>query len=389
MNDAYIVDAVRTPIGRHGGALASVRPDDLAAVAVKAVVERNPQLDPASIDEVYLGDANGAGEDNRNVARMAALLAGLPVTVPGATVNRLCGSGLEAVIAGSRAVAVGDASVVLAGGVESMTRAPWVLLKPDRAYPTSHQELWSSALGWRMVNPRMPAEWTIALGEGAEVLADKYGISREAQDAFAVASHQKADAAWSAGWFDAEVVAVPGADLDRDECIRPDSSLERLARLEAGVPVRGHGDGGQLLAAERRRRGRPPRLGGRLLGDGRHAAGQGRRPGDERRRAAAVRHRAGDGRPCRTRPRRARLGRPRRRRAQRGVRRPEPRLPRRVDRARPCDRQPARAARSPSGTRSAAPAPASSRHWPTTCAAPAAGTAWPPCASASARGSPS
>ena len=294
MNDAYIVDAVRTPIGRHGGALASVRPDDLAAVAVKAVVERNPQLDPASIDEVYLGDANGAGEDNRNVARMAALLAGLPVTVPGATVNRLCGSGLEAVIAGSRAVAVGDASVVVAGGVESMTRAPWVLLKPDRAYPTSHQELWSSALGWRMVNPRMPAEWTIALGEGAEVLADKYGISRESQDAFAVASHQKADAAWSAGWFDAEVVAVPGADLDRDECIRPDSSLERLARLKPAFRSEGTVTAGNSSPLNDGAAGRPARLGGRLLGDGSHAVGQGRRPGDEWRRAAPVRHRAGD-----------------------------------------------------------------------------------------------
>jgi 3-oxoadipyl-CoA thiolase len=231
LQDVFIVDAVRTPVGRHGGALAGVRPDDLAAVAVKAVVERAPQLDPAAIDEVYLGDANGAGEDNRNVARMAALLAGLPVTVPGATVNRLCGSGLEAVIAGSRAVAVGDVDVVLAGGVESMTRAPWVLLKPERAYPTSHEQLWSSALGWRMVNPRMPAEWTIALGEGAEVLADKYGISREAQDAFALASHQKADEAWSAGSFAAEVVPVAGVELARDEGIRADTSLERLARL--------------------------------------------------------------------------------------------------------------------------------------------------------------
>ena len=135
-------------------------------------------------------------------------------------------------IAGSRAVAVGDASVVLTGGVESMTRAPWILLKPDRPYPTTHQELWSSALGWRMVNPRMPAEWTIALGEGAEVLADKYAITREAQDAFALASHQKADAAWSAGWFEAEIVAVPGVDLERDEGVRADSSLERLGRLK-------------------------------------------------------------------------------------------------------------------------------------------------------------
>jgi 3-oxoadipyl-CoA thiolase len=228
----FLVDAVRTPVGRHGGALAGVRPDDLAAVAVRAVVERNPDLDPATIDEVYLGDANGAGEDNRNVARMATLLAGLPVTVPGATVNRLCGSGMEAVIVASRAVAVGDADVVVAGGVESMTRAPWVLLKPAKGYPTTHEQLWNTTLGWRMVNPRMPAEWTISLGEGAEVLAEKYSISREAQDAFALASHQKAAAAWDAGWFAAEVVLVDGVGLERDESIRPDTTLEKLAALK-------------------------------------------------------------------------------------------------------------------------------------------------------------
>jgi acetyl-CoA acetyltransferase family protein len=227
----YIVDAVRTPVGRHGGALAGIRPDDLAATAVRELVERSPTLDPAVVDEVYLGDANGAGEDNRNVARMAALLAGLPVTVPGATVNRLCGSGLEAVFDASRAVAVGDAEVVIAGGVESMTRAPWVMLKPARAYPTTHEQLWNSTLGWRMVNPRMPVEWTVSLGEGAELLADKYSIGREAQDAFAAASHQKAAAAWSAGWFDAEVTGVEGVDLARDEGIRPDTSVDRLARL--------------------------------------------------------------------------------------------------------------------------------------------------------------
>jgi acetyl-CoA acetyltransferase family protein len=151
--------------------------------------------------------------------------------VPGATVNRLCGSGLEAVFDASRAVAVGDAEVVIAGGVESMTRAPWVMLKPARAYPTTHEQLWNSTLGWRMVNPRMPVEWTVALGEGAELLADKYSIGREAQDAFAAASHQKAAAAWSAGWFDAEVTGVEGVDLARDEGIRPDTSVDRLAGL--------------------------------------------------------------------------------------------------------------------------------------------------------------
>jgi 3-oxoadipyl-CoA thiolase len=230
--EVYVVDAVRTPIGRHGGALAGVRPDDLAAVAVRALLERNPSLDPAAIDEVYLGDANGAGEDNRNVARMAALLAGLPVTVPGATVNRLCGSGLEAVVDGSRAVAVGDADIVVAGGVESMTRAPWVLLKPAKGFPTGNEQLWNTTLGWRMVNPRMPSEWTVSLGEGAELLADKYSISREAQDAFAVASHQHAAAAWDAGHFNAEVVAVPDNTLERDEGIRPDTSAEKLATLK-------------------------------------------------------------------------------------------------------------------------------------------------------------
>ena len=232
LEDVYVLAAVRTPNGRIGGALAGGRPDDLAATAVRGVVERLPDLDPAAIDEAYLGDANGAGEDNRNVARMAVLLAGLPVTIPGATVNRLCGSGLEAVMDGSRAVAVGDADVVLSGGVESMSRAPWVLPKPAKGYPTGHEQLWSTTLGWRMTNPLMPTEWTISLGEGAEVLADKYSISREAQDEFALASHQKAAAAWDAGWFDDETVGVADAALARDECIRADSTLEKLASLK-------------------------------------------------------------------------------------------------------------------------------------------------------------
>jgi acetyl-CoA acyltransferase len=231
MPDVYVVDAVRTPVGRIGGALAGVRPDDLATAALRGLLGRTPDLDPAAVEEVILGDANGAGEDNRNVARMAVLLAGLPVAVPGATVNRLCGSGLDAVIHASRAVASGDNDVVVAGGVESMTRAPWVLPKPARAYPTGHEQLWNSALGWRMVNPAMPGEWTIALGEGAEVLADRYGISRDEQDEFAVASHQRAAAAWEASWFDAEVVDVPGVELARDECIRPDSTVATLAKL--------------------------------------------------------------------------------------------------------------------------------------------------------------
>ena len=231
-NEAFIVDAVRTPLGRIGGALAGVRPDDLLAGAVRSIVERSPSLDPGSIDEVYAGDANGAGEDNRNVGRMALLLAGLPTTIPAATVNRLCGSGIEAIFGASRTVAVGDADITIACGVESMTRAPWVVLKPAKAFPTTHEQMWNSALGWRMVNPKMPAEWTISLGEGAEVLADKYSISRDEQDAFAVGSHQRAAAAWAAGHFAAETVQVADAPLERDECIRPDSSMETLGKLK-------------------------------------------------------------------------------------------------------------------------------------------------------------
>jgi acetyl-CoA acetyltransferase family protein len=232
MSDVYILDAVRTPIGRYGGALARIRPDDLAATVVRAVTERSPQLDPGRIDDVVFGDANAAGEDNRNVARMAALLAGLPVSIPGSTVNRLCGSGLEAAISASRAIAVGDASICVAGGTESMSRAPWVMLKPESAFPRGHQEMYSTTLGWRMVNPRMDPQWTVSLGEGAEVLADQYKISREAQDEFALGSHKRAAAAWDHGVFDGEVTPVPAADLDRDESIRAGTSMEALAKLK-------------------------------------------------------------------------------------------------------------------------------------------------------------
>ena len=225
MSEVFILDAVRTPIGRHRGALAGVRPDDLAATVVRAVLERVPEVAPERIDDVYLGDANGAGEDNRNVARMAVLLAGLPVSIPGTTVNRLCGSGMEAVAQASRAVAVGDAGVVVAGGVESMSRAPWVTLDPEGG------ELVPTTLGWRLVNPAMPERWTASLGEGAELLAERYQISREEQDAFALASHRKAAAAWDAGRFAGEVVPVPGVALAVDECIRRDTSLEALAGL--------------------------------------------------------------------------------------------------------------------------------------------------------------
>ncbi|MFF3403714.1 thiolase family protein [Streptomyces sp. NPDC002659] len=232
LRDVYVVDAVRTPIGKYGGALSRVRPDDLAAHVLGALVSRTPDLDPARIDDVFFGNANGAGEDNRDVARMAVLLAGLPVTVPGATVNRLCGSGMEAVIQAARAIAVGDASIAVAGGVESMSRAPWVVPKPERAFPAGHQEMFSTTLGWRMVNPRMRKEWTVALGEGAELVADRYGIDREAQDAFALESHQKAARAWDAGLYDAEIALVDGVDLTRDECIRDTTSTEALAKLK-------------------------------------------------------------------------------------------------------------------------------------------------------------
>jgi acetyl-CoA acetyltransferase family protein len=237
----YIVDAVRTPVGRLGGALAGERPDDLAAHVLRALTERTPALDPARIEDVQFGDANGAGEDNRDVARMAVLLAGLPTSIPGATVNRLCGSGMEAAFGASRAIAAGDASIAVAGGVESMSRAPWVLLKPDKPYPRGHETLHSSTLGWRMVNPRMPAEWTASLGEGAELLADRYGITRERQDAFALRSHQRAAAAWDRGAFADELCEHDA--LERDESIRAGSTLEALAKLR---PV--FRDGGTVTA---------------------------------------------------------------------------------------------------------------------------------------------
>jgi acetyl-CoA acetyltransferase family protein len=229
--ETYIVEAVRTPTGRYGGALAGVRPDDLAARVVGALLERRPALDPERIDDVFFGNANGAGEENRDVARMATLLAGLPTSVPGATVNRLCGSGMEAAVEASRAIAVGDASICIAGGVESMSRAPWVVLKPEAGYERSDQTLVSTTLGWRLVNPAMPDAWTVSLGEGAEILADRYRISRDVQDEYALRSHQRAAAAWERGAYRDETVAVPDVELERDEPIRPDTSLEKLARL--------------------------------------------------------------------------------------------------------------------------------------------------------------
>jgi 3-oxoadipyl-CoA thiolase len=235
--EAVIVDALRTPVGRYGGALAAVRPDDLAAAVVRAVVDRSG-IDPAGVDDVILGCANQAGEDNRNVARMAWLLAGFPVSVAGQTVNRLCGSGLQAVRAAMHAIRAGEGEVFVAGGVESMSRAPWVMLKPEEGFPRGLPETADSLLGWRFVNPRMPAEWTIGLGETAEVVAEEYGVSREDQDAFAHRSQQRAREAIDGGHFAGEIVPVeipqrkgPPRVVDRDEHPRPETTLEMLGGL--------------------------------------------------------------------------------------------------------------------------------------------------------------
>ena len=231
MTDAFLYAAARTPFGRFGGALADVRPDDLAAAALSGVIAKAPDLDPASIGDVVWGNANGAGEDNRNVGRMAVLLAGLPVSVPATTINRLCGSSLDAAMIASRVVESGDADVVVAGGVESMTRAPWVLPKPARAFPAGNVTAVSTTLGWRLVNDRMPAEWTVSLGEANEQLADELGIGRARQDEFAARSHNLAAEAWDAGFYADLVVPVDGVDLARDEGIRPGSSADKLASL--------------------------------------------------------------------------------------------------------------------------------------------------------------
>ena len=239
MPEAYLVDAVRTPMGSYRGALSTVRPDDLAAHVVRAVVERTG-VDPAEIVDVYFGAANQSGEDNRDVARMAALLAGLPDSVPGATVNRLCASGLEAVNCAARAVKLGEGDFYLAGGVESMSRAPWVVGKPERALPRGEQTMHDTTLGWRFVNPRM-AELgvsTESMGETGENVAARYGITREDQDAFALRSHQRAVAAAEAGLFAEEIVPIEAPKgrretvlVEADEGPRPDASLETMAKL--------------------------------------------------------------------------------------------------------------------------------------------------------------
>src|SRR3954452_12281875 len=237
MPDALIIDAVRTPMGRYRGVLAGVRPDDLAAHVIARAVERTG-IDPVEIVDVYFGAANQAGEDNRDVARMASLLAGLPVEVPGVTVNRLCASGLEAVNQASRSIRLGEGELYLAGGVESMSRAPWVVAKPEAGFPRGPQTMHDTALGWRLVNPRM-AEMhsTESMGETGENVAERYGVSREDQDRFALRSHQRAVAASEDGSFAEEIVPVelPGSNgsgsLEKDEGPRPGTTLEKLAGL--------------------------------------------------------------------------------------------------------------------------------------------------------------
>jgi acetyl-CoA acyltransferase len=252
MDDAWIIDAVRTPMGRIRGGLSRVRPDDLATHVLNGVLSRVGGA-REDVEEVIFGDTNQAGEDNRDVARMAVLLAGLPVEVTGVTVNRLCGSGLEAVVQAARALRLGDHALVVAGGVESMSRAPYILAKPEEGFPRRPPEMHDSSLGWRFVNPRMRERFdTQSMGETAENVAAQYGVAREAQDRFALESHQKAARAWEAGAFSREVlpVTVPPAhkraqatSFERDECIRADASMEALGRLPAAFR-----DGGTVTA---------------------------------------------------------------------------------------------------------------------------------------------
>jgi 3-oxoadipyl-CoA thiolase len=255
LREAWIVEAVRTPVGRYGGALAGVRPDDLAATVLEAVVARSG-IDPAIIDDVILGCANQAGEDNRNIARMALLIAGLPVEVAGQTVNRLCGSGLQAVASAAQAIAVGDADVVIAGGVESMSRAPLVTLKPESGYERGTRELVDTTIGWRFVNPVLDAKYpTISLGETAERVAAQWSVSREEQDAFALESQRRAAAAASSGVHAEEIVPVKipqrkgdAISVEKDEHPRPETNAASLAKLrpafiEGGSVTAGNASG--------------------------------------------------------------------------------------------------------------------------------------------------
>ena len=229
IRDVLLLDAVRTPFGRNRGGLSGVRTDDLAALPIAELVGRHEALDPAEIDDVYYGNTNGAGEENRNVARMAALLAGLPVSVPGVTLNRLCASGAEAVVQGGRAIATQDASLVIAGGVEGMSRAPYVLPKAPEPLQR-RQEIFQTTVGWRMVNPKFPESWTDSLGGCAERVADELGIGRKEQDEWAARSHRLATEAWDRGVHDGFVMPVEG--VTRDESIRPDTTVDTLAQLK-------------------------------------------------------------------------------------------------------------------------------------------------------------
>ena len=234
MTEAYICAALRTPVGKHGGSLAGIRADDLAAVPIKAIVERTG-IDPATIDDVILGCTNQAGEDNRNVARMALLLAGLPVEVPGQTVNRLCGSGLQAVASAAQAIKAGEGEVFVAGGVENMTRAPYVILKSGEAWSRKTPEVADTTVGWRFTNPRLKQDWTVSLGETAEVVAARYKIGRAEQDAFALASQRRAAQALTDCVFTDELVPVvlgDGSTFAKDEYPRLDASAEKLAKLK-------------------------------------------------------------------------------------------------------------------------------------------------------------
>jgi 3-oxoadipyl-CoA thiolase len=247
---AVIVEALRTPIGRHGGALARVRPDDLAAVVIRALLDRTG-VEPGSVDDVILGCANQAGEDNRNVARMALLLAGMPVSVPGQTVNRLCGSGLQAVVSAAQAVRAREGECFVAGGVESMSRAPWVTLKPEEGFPRAAPAVADTTVGWRFVNVKLPKEWTISLGETAEEVARRCGITREEQDAFALESQRRTARAMDEARFADEIVPVEvvgrkgeRTNVERDEHPRPDATIEKLGAMRPAF-VR---DGGTVTA---------------------------------------------------------------------------------------------------------------------------------------------
>jgi 3-oxoadipyl-CoA thiolase len=255
LREAWIVDAVRTPIGRYGGALAGVRPDDLAALVIRALVDRTA-IDPAIVEDVILGCANQAGEDNRDVARMALLIAGLPVEVAGLTVNRLCGSGMQAISSAAHAIAVGDGDVFIAGGVESMSRAPYVMLKPEGAFERGTHDLVDSTLGWRFVNPKLDAHYpAISLGETAECVADDWSVSRQRQDAFALESQRRTAAAMAAGRFDGQLIPVTipqrkgdPAVVSRDEHPRAETTAEGLAKLrpafrEGGTVTAGNASG--------------------------------------------------------------------------------------------------------------------------------------------------